>query len=224
MRVLVVEDERKVGSFIRQGLEEEGYVVELAADGAAAMEMLAGPAYDLIVLDLMLPKADGFAVLRELRRRRLRTPTLIVTARDEIVDRVTGLDLGADDYLTKPFSFDEFLARVRALLRRGGLPGRPALVFEDLTLDPATRMVKRGGVPIALTAREFDLLAYFMQNPGRVLTRHMIAAKVWPADVDPVSNAIDVCVSQLRHKLRARGAPPLLRTARGLGYVLGREA
>src|SRR5215813_261818 len=144
MRILVVEDERKVASFLRQGLQEEGHAVETAADGAAALDLaLEAPGYDLVVLDLMLPKRDGFEVLKTLRRRRIQTPVLVLTARDAVSDKVTGLDLGADDYLTKPFSFDEFLARVRALLRRGTGQRTPVMKLDDLTLDPATRTVTR---------------------------------------------------------------------------------
>src|SRR5262245_44785147 len=158
MRILVVEDERKVASFLRQGLQEEGHAVEVAADGAAALDLLfAEPTYDLVVLDLMLPKRDGFEVLKTLRQRRVQTPVLVLTARDTVEDKVTGLDLGADDYLTKPFSFDEFLARVRALLRRGTGQRSPVMKLDDLTLDPATRTITRGSRRITCTAREYAL-------------------------------------------------------------------
>src|SRR6266571_4851249 len=164
MRILVVEDERKVASFIRQGLEEEGHTVEVAADGAAALDlMVAGPPHDLVVLDLMLPKRDGFEVLRQARSKHVETPVLVLTARDGVSDRVMGLDLGADDYLTKPFAFDEFLARVRALLRRGQTVAPPVLRVADLTLDPATREVRRGSRALTFTMREYALLEYFMR-------------------------------------------------------------
>jgi DNA-binding response OmpR family regulator len=221
MRILVVEDERKVASFLRQGLQEEGHAVEVAADGAAALELLvAAPEYDLVVLDLMLPKRDGFEVLRDLRRRKIRTPVLVLTARDAVADKVTGLDLGADDYLTKPFAFEEFLARVRALLRRGAAPGAPVLRLADLTLDPATRAVTRGPRRITLTAREYALLEYFLRNVGRVLTRPMIAQHVWGLDFDPESNIVDVYVGYLRRKIDADGDRRLLHTVRGAGYRL----
>ncbi len=221
MRILVVEDERKVAGFIRQGLEEEGHRVEVAGDGAAALDLAAeGPPYDLIVLDLMLPVRDGFSVLEVLRGRGVRTPVLVLTARDSVGDKVAGLDRGADDYLTKPFAFEEFLARVRALLRRSGEPRPPVLRVADLALDPATREVTRGGRRIALTAREYALLEYFMRNPGRVLTRPMIAEHVWGIDFDTETNIIDVYVGYLRKKIDAEGEPRLLHTVRGAGYAL----
>ncbi|OGL10305.1 MAG: DNA-binding response regulator [Candidatus Rokubacteria bacterium RIFCSPLOWO2_02_FULL_73_56] len=221
MRILVVEDERKVAGFIRQGLAEEGHTVEVSADGAEALELLlAGPPYDLVVLDLMLPGRDGVTVLRTARARGVRTPVLVLTARDSVADRVTGLDLGADDYLTKPFAFEEFLARVRALLRRAG-EGRPApLTLDTLALDPATRAVTRGGRRVELTTREHALLEYFLRNTGRVLTRPMIAEHVWGVDFDTESNVIDVYVGYLRRKIDAPGERRLLHTVRGAGYVL----
>jgi len=221
MRVLVVEDERKVAGFIRQGLEEEGHAVEVAGDGVGALDLVLGaPPYDLIVLDVMLPRLDGFSVLRKLRDERVPTPVLLLTARDSVPERVAGLDLGADDYLTKPFAFDEFLARVRALLRRAQAPAPPVLRVADLTLDPATRQVRRGRKTVALTTREYALLEYFMRNAGRVLTRPMLAEHVWGLDFDAESNIIDVYVGYLRRKLDADGHPPLLHTVRGAGYVL----
>jgi DNA-binding response OmpR family regulator len=221
MRVLVVEDERKVASFLRQGLEEEGHTVEVAADGVTALDLILGaPAYDLIVLDVMLPRLDGFSVLRTLRADRVATPVLVLTARDTVPDKVTGLDLGADDYLTKPFAFDEFLARVRALLRRGQAPTPPVLRVADLTLDPATREVRRAGKTVALTTREYALLEYFMRNAGRVLTRPMIAEHVWGLDFDTESNIIDVYIGYLRRKIDRDGLPALLHTVRGAGYAL----
>ena len=224
MRVLVVEDERKVANFIRQGLEEEGHTVEVAEDGAEALDrLLVGLPYDLVVLDVMLPRRDGLSVLKALRDKRVSTPVLLLTARDGVADKVAGLDLGADDYLTKPFAFDEFLARVRALLRRPAGQAAPALRLEDLTLDPATRGVSRGGRSIGLTTREFALLEYFMRNIGRVLTRPMIAEHVWGVDFDRESNVIDVYVGYLRRKIDGPGERPLLHTVRGAGYVLRAE-
>jgi len=224
MRVLVVEDERKVASFIRQGLEEEGHAVDVAADGVRALELaLGGPPYDLIVLDVMLPGKDGLAVLRTLRGERVPTPVLLLTAKDRVADKVTGLDLGADDYLTKPFAFGEFLARVRALLRRGSGQGAAILRVADLTLDPATRQAARGARRIPLTTREYALLDYFLRNVGRVLSRPMLAEHVWGLDFDPESNIVDVYVGYLRKKIEADGEARLLHTVRGAGYVLRAE-
>jgi DNA-binding response OmpR family regulator len=224
MRVLVVEDERKVASFIRQGLEEEGHAVEVATDGSRALDLaLAGSPYDLIVLDIMLPGTDGWTVLRTLRDRRVSTPVLLLTARDRVADKVIGLDLGADDYLTKPFAFEEFLARVRALLRRGSSQGAAVLRFADLALDPASREATRGGRRILLTTREYALLEYFLRNAGRVLSRPMLAEHVWGLDFDPESNIVDVYVGYLRKKVEADGGPRLLHTVRGAGYVLRGE-
>jgi DNA-binding response OmpR family regulator len=224
MRVLVAEDERKVANFIRQGLEEEGHTVEVAEDGAEALDrLLASLPYDLVVLDVMLPRRDGFSVLKALRDKRVSTPVLLLTAREAVADKVAGLDLGADDYLTKPFAFDEFLARVRALLRRQAGQAAPALRLEDLTLDPATRGVSRGSRSIGLTTREFALLEYFLRNAGRVLTRPMIAEHVWGVDFDRESNVIDVYVGYLRRKIDGPGERPLLHTVRGAGYALRAE-
>ena len=211
MRILVVEDERKVASFIRQGLEEEGYAVELAADGATALDLLTGgPPYDLVVL-------------KAARAKGVQTPVLLLTARDTVADKVAGLDQGADDYLTKPFSFDELLARVRALLRRGQGQRAPVLRLDDLTLDPATREVRRGARRITLTAREYALLEYFLRSVGRVLTRPMLAEHVWGLDFDPESNIVDVYVGYLRRKVDGPGERRLLHTVRGAGYVLRSE-
>jgi len=224
MRILVVEDDRKVASFIRKGLEEEGHAVEVASDGAAAIERATdGAAWDLVVLDVMLPKGDGFSVLKALREEGLRMPVLMLTARDAVGDKVTGLDLGADDYLSKPFAFEEFLARVRALLRRSGGRPAPLLRLADLTLDPATREVRRGARRVELTAREHTLLEYFLRNAGRVLTRPMLAQHVWGLDFDPESNVVDVYVGYLRRRIEGPGEPRLLHTVRGVGYVLKEE-
>ena len=225
MRLLVAEDDRKVASFIRQGLEEEGYAVEIAPDGAAALDLiLGGPRFDLVILDVLLPRQDGFAVLRTLREHRIETPVLFLTARDTIPDRVAGLDLGADDYLTKPFAFDELLARVRALLRRGQGRHAPLLKVADLTLDPATREVTRGDRKIGLTVREYALLEYLMRHAGRVQTRPMLAEHVWGLDFDPESNVVDVYVGYIRRKIDGPGERRLFHTIRGAGYVLRDEA
>jgi len=224
MRILVVEDERKVASFIRQGLEEEGYAVEVVGDGAAALErLIEGPSTDLVVLDIGLPKLDGLVVLKAARQQKIQAPVLLLTARDRLSDKVAGLDLGADDYLTKPFAFDEFLARVRALLRRGGGQRAPVLRVGDLSLDPATREVTRGRRRVTLTAREYALLEYLMRSAGRVLTRPMLAQHVWGLEFDPESNIVDVYVGYLRRKIDGEGEPPLVHTVRGAGYVLKEE-
>jgi DNA-binding response OmpR family regulator len=224
MRILVVEDERKVAAFVRQGLVEEGHAVEVAADGDAALEAVAdGPPFDLVVLDVMLPKRDGLDVLRSLRALRVQTPVLLLTARDGVADKVAGLDAGADDYLAKPFAFEEFLARVRALLRRGRGGAEPVLRLADLSLDPATRAVLRGRRRITLTAREYALLEYFLRNAGRVLTRPMITQHVWGMDWDPQSNIVDVYVGYLRRKVDADGELRLVQTVRGAGYMLNAE-
>jgi heavy metal response regulator len=223
MRILLVEDERKVASFIRKGLEEEGYAVDVAAEGETGLAMGLDRLHDVIILDVMLPGKPGFQVVRELRQAKVATPVLLLTAREALEDKVQGLDAGADDYLTKPFAFAELLARVRALLRRGVAAGAPVLQVADLALDPARRTVKRGGDAIALTNREFALLEYFLRNPGRVLTRTMIAEHVWDYSFDSTTNVIDVYVTYLRKKIDAGREPKLLHTVRGVGYVLKSE-
>jgi heavy metal response regulator len=221
VRILVVEDDRKVARFVRQGLCEEGHAVEIATDGAEALDfVLIEPAYDLIILDVMLPGQDGFGVLKTLRAHKVAAPVLILTARDSVPDRVAGLDLGADDYLTKPFAFEEFLARVRALLRRHNVARAPILTIDDLVVDPATRRVTRGERRIELTARQYALLEYFLRNAGRVLSRQMIAQHVWGLGFDAESNVIDVYVGYLRRKIDRDRERRLLHTVRGAGYVL----
>jgi heavy metal response regulator len=223
VRLLVVEDENKVASFIKKGLEEEGYAVDLAADGEAGLAMALERVHDLIILDIRLPKMDGLQVLQTLRQDKITTPVLLLTVRATIEDKVLGLDAGADDYLTKPFAFQELVARVRALLRRRAETEPSVLQVGDLSLDPARRTVTRGGVKIDLTAREFSLLDYFMRNPGRVLTRTMIAEHVWDYSFDTSTNVIDVYVNYLRKKIDAEREPKLLHTVRGVGYVLRAE-
>ncbi|GAB4256535.1 MAG: response regulator transcription factor [Deferrisomatales bacterium] len=223
MRILVVEDEEKVASFIRKGLEEERYAVDVALDGEEGLELAQLTAYDLIILDLMLPKIDGFRFLQELRDESVGTPVLVLTARDAVSDKVKGLDLGADDYLTKPFSFSELLARVRALLRRGKPQRSPILQVADLTLDPAARRVARAGRQVELTAKEYALLEYFMRHAGQVLTRTMISEHVWDQSFDSYTNVIDVYVNYLRKKIDHGFEPKLIHTVRGVGYVLREE-
>lgn len=220
MRLLVIEDEQKVANFIKQGLEEEGYAVDHAADGASGLQMALEGLHDVIVLDVLLPRLDGLGVLQQLRQENVTTPVLLLTVRATIEDKVLGLDAGADDYLTKPFAFEEFVARVRALLRRRAETAPPILQVADLALDPARRVVSRGDQKIDLTPREFALLDYFMRNPGRVLTRTMIANRVWDYTFDAATNVIDVYVNYLRKKIDSGHDDKLLHTVRGVGYVL----
>ena len=220
MRILVVEDEKKVAGFIKKGLEEEGYAIDVAFDGSEGLLMALDGVHDLIILDINLPKLDGLRVLQEFRKNQGKTPVLLLTVRAAIEDKVLGLDTGADDYLTKPFSFQELLARIRALLRRRVEAAPPLIQVADLTLDPARRVVSRGTEKIDLSTKEFALLDYFMRNPGRVLTRTMIAEHVWDYDFDPMSNIIDVYVNYLRKKIDAGREPKLIQTVRGVGYVM----
>lgn len=220
MRILVVEDEAKVASFVQKGLEEEGYAVDVAPDGDTGLAMGLDRVHDLILLDVHLPGRNGFSVLRELRDKQVTTPVLLLTVRATIEDKVLGLDSGADDYLTKPFAFQELLARVRALLRRKGDDRSAVLQVADLTLDPARREAFRGPDRIELTSKEFALLDYFMRNPGRVLTRTQIAEHVWDYDFDSMTNVIDVYVNYLRKKIDRGRDPKLIHTVRGAGYVM----
>jgi two-component system copper resistance phosphate regulon response regulator CusR len=223
MRILVVEDERKVAQFIKKGLEEEGYAVDLASDGEEGLAMALDGVHDLIVLDIALPKMDGLRVLKRLREEKAPNPVLLLTVRATIEDKVFGLDSGADDYLTKPFAFQELVARIRALLRRKAEAGAPLLRFADLVLDPARRLVSRGEEKIELTGKEFSLLEYFLRNPGRVLSRAMISEHVWDYDFDTESNVIDVYVNYLRRKIDSGRKKKLIQTVRGAGYVLKEE-
>jgi heavy metal response regulator len=223
VRILIVEDEKKVASFIKKGLEEEGYAADVATDGEEGLALGLTRVHDLIILDIRLPKMDGLHVLQALRHDRVTAPVLLLTVRATIEDKVLGLDAGADDYLTKPFAFQELVARVRALLRRRTEGEPTVLCIDDLTLDPARRTVTRGDERIDLTPREFALLDYFMRNPGRVLTRTMIAEHVWDYSFDTSTNVIDVYVNYLRRKIDAGRASKLLHTVRGVGYVLKAE-
>jgi len=222
MRVLVVEDEVRIAGFIKKGLEEESYAVDVVGDGSAALDWVAGTGYDLILLDVMLPGLNGFEVCRLLRDRGVATPVLMLTARDEVDDRVTGLDAGADDYLPKPFAFKELLARMRALTRRTSPAATPetVLALADLKLDTVTHMAQRGGREIELTAKEYALLEYFMRHPRRPLSRTMIRESIWGYDYYGASNVVDVYVRHLRRKLEVKGDPPLIHTVRGVGYKL----
>ncbi len=220
MRILLVEDELKMAGFISKGLKEEHYAVDVAHNGEEALFLAGGLPYDLIILDLMLPDTDGLSVCRTLRGKKINAPILIITARDSIRDKVTGLDVGADDYLTKPFSFEEFLARVRALLRRNRSGKSAVLKVADLELDQLTHAVKRAGKPIELTSKEYALLEYFMLNAGEVITRTMISEHVWNEDFDSFTNIIDVYVNHLRKKIENNKSKPLIHTVHGAGYVL----
>ncbi|HEX6436292.1 MAG TPA: response regulator transcription factor [Candidatus Binatia bacterium] len=219
MHILVVEDETKVASFIRRGLEASSYSVDVEHDGAAGLKRLLEHDYDLIILDVMLPRLDGLSLMKEIRQRQINIPVLLLTARVTIADKVMGLDLGADDYLTKPFIFEELLARVRALLRRS--TSAPALLAAaDLRLDPATREVTRGGKRIDLTPKEFALLEFLLRRHDQVLSRAVIAQHVWGVNYDTFTNVIDVYVNYLRNKIDNGFQIKLIHSVRGVGYVL----
>lgn len=220
MRILVIEDETKLAQALQKGLSEEGYAVDVALDGTEGLHRARNTAYDLILLDLMIPELSGLELLRALRAEGQSVPVLILTARDAVQDRVRGLDSGADDYLTKPFAFEELLARVRALLRRGAsAPELAVLRVADLELEPATRTVRRAGQPLALSPKEFALLEYFMRHPNRVLSRTVLSEHVW-GELDTLTNVIDVYVHHLREKIDKGFSPKLIHTVRGVGYVL----
>ena len=221
MRILLIEDDQEAAQLLATGLREEGWVVDTADSGDAGDEMASVNAYDAIVLDWMLPDRDGIAVCRSLRVNGLQAPILILTARDAIEDRVLGLNAGADDYLTKPFAFAELLARLHALLRRSELTRPVLLVVEDLTLDPRSHEVTRGGVPISLTPKEYAILETLMRHPGEVVSRIYLTEHVWEDERDSLMNLVDVHVSHLRRKVDQGGATPLIHTVRGLGYRLG---
>jgi two-component system, OmpR family, response regulator len=225
VRALVVEDDATIADFVARGLREAGFAVDCAGDGDAALERAREHAYDVAIVDVMLPKRDGLAVIDEMRRRGIATPVLILSARRSVDDRVKGLQAGGDDYLTKPFAFAELIARVHALMRRATrAPETTSLVVEDLTLDLLTRRVTRGGTAIDLRPREFALLEYLMRNAGRVVSKTMILSHVWEYSFDPQTNIVDVLVSRLREKIDRPFEKKLLQTARGVGYVLGGAA
>ena len=223
MRILVVEDEKKVASFIKKGLEEEHYAVDIAYDGEEGLVLADINEYDLILLDIMLPKLDGMEVLRRIRGNGSGVPILMLTAKDAVEDIASGLDSGSDDYLTKPFSFVELVARVRALLRRKTKEKTDLLTIDDLILSTSTHRVKRGGREIELTAKEYALLEYFMRNPNRILTRTLITEHVWDYHFDPSTNVVDVYVNYLRKKIDQGFEKKLIHTIRGSGYMIKDE-
>ena len=220
MRILIVEDEKKVAGFVKKGLEEETYAVDVAHDGEEGLYLAKEGYYDLVILDLMLPKMGGLEVLSELRGGKKDVPILLLTAKDTVEDRVTGLNKGADDYLTKPFAFSELLARVRVLLRRGKAEVKTELQIADLSLNLVSHKVNRGGGEVELTGKEYSLLEYFMRNQGKVLTRTMIAEHVWDYNFDTFTNVIDVYVNHLRKKVDKGHSKKLLHTLRGVGYIM----
>jgi len=221
MRVLVVEDDQEAARLLARGLREEGWVVDVAHSGETGDEMASVNSYDAIVLDWLLPDRDGIAVCRSLRARGLHVPILLLTARDAVEDRVLGLNAGADDYLTKPFAFAELLARLHALLRRSELTRPVLLTVGDLTLDPLSHVVSRGGAPISLTPREYAILETLMRRAGEVVSRVHLGESVWENDLDSLTNLVDVHMSHLRRKVDRGGMPPLIHTVRGYGYRLG---
>jgi heavy metal response regulator len=220
MRILLVEDEKKVSTFVERGLVAERYAVDVAADGRDGLELAQTYAYDLIILDLNLPSMDGKEVLQRIRRQNTSVPVIVLTARDALEDKVKLFEIGADDYLTKPFAFAELLVRVKALLRRGPVNRASTILLRDLELDRLTQQVKRAGRRMDLTAKEYSLLEYLMMNPGRVLSRNMIIEHVWDQSFDGITNIVDVYVRHLRAKLDDPHDFKMIRTVRGAGYMI----
>lgn len=220
MRILVVEDEKKVASFIKKGLEEEFYSVDVAFDGKEGLKLALSEEYDLIILDLMLPFKDGLSILKELREEKIFTPVLILTARDTIQDKVTGLDSGADDYLAKPFSFEELLARIRALLRRNSIDKNNILKAGDLKLDTQAHKAFRNDIEIQLTAKEYAILEYLMRNKNRVISRTKLSEHIYEFHFDPETNVIDVYINKLRNKIDKGFDKQIIHTVRGVGYLV----
>jgi heavy metal response regulator len=220
MKILVVEDEKKVGAFIKKGLEEDRYNVEVAFDGDKGEELASQGSFDLIILDILMPKKDGLTMLKELRAKQITTPVLMITAKGSVEDKVKGLDTGADDYLVKPFAIAELLARVRSLLRRGGPEKSTALTVADLTLDLVSHKATRGENLIELTGKEYTLLEYFMRNTNKVLSRTIISEHIWHYNFDTGTNIIDVYINHLRNKIDGEFEKKLIHTVRGVGYMM----
>ncbi|MCK5117846.1 MAG: response regulator transcription factor [Candidatus Aegiribacteria sp.] len=220
MKVLIVEDEKQVLNFVKKGFKEHGFCVDTAMDGREGFFLAAGENYDCIVLDIMLPNLDGYEMVQQLRNKEIKTPVIFLTAKDTVEDKVKGLELGGDDYLVKPFSFSELLARVKALTRRGKEERKTHYQAGNLVLDISKRVVKRGEKAISLTPTEFTLLQYLLKHKGEVVTRTMISENVWGYDFDSMTNVIDVHITNLRKKIDLEGEKPLIRTLRGVGYVL----
>jgi two-component system copper resistance phosphate regulon response regulator CusR len=223
MKILLVEDNKKVASFVEKGLREEGYAVDVAYDGVDGALKAHVYDYDVVLLDVMLPGKTGLEIVHELRKQGKRVPVLLLTAMDATEDIVRGLDLGADDYLTKPFTFEELLARIRALLRRGGARRTDRLMYADIELDRLRHVASRGGIRLDLTPKEYQVLEYFMLKPEHVVRRTELLEKVWDLQFDPMSNVVDVHMANLRKKLQSDQKPPVLHTVRGVGYMLSSE-
>lgn len=223
MKVLLIEDEKKISNFVIKGLKEQGYVVESASEGKDGYLKASSQSYDVIVMDIMLPGRDGLSILKGLRKGGNTVPVILVTARSELDERLEGLNLGADDYLTKPFFLDELIARIQALHRRSSGQELSVRQLGDLVMNLTTREVKRGSMEVELTSREFNLLEYLMRSPGRVLTRTQILEQVWGYDFDPSTNVVDVCVRRLRKKVDMNFADSVVETVRGVGYRMRKE-
>jgi two-component system OmpR family response regulator len=221
MRVLIIEDDQKISGFVKRGLQEAGFAVDQAHDGRTGLHLALNETYDAAVIDLMLPQLDGLSVIQEMRRNQLQTPVIVLSARRSVDDRVKGLEIGSDDYLTKPFAFSELLARIQALIRRASDQGEPSrLTAGDLSMDLLKRRVERAGQEIELQPREFALLEYLLRNAGRVVSKTLIMEHVWNYHFDPQTNVVDVLVCRLRNKIDKAFETPLIHTIRGVGYVL----
>jgi two-component system, OmpR family, response regulator len=224
VKVLVIEDDKKIAGFIRKGLQAQGFVVEVCPEGDEGYALATSRPYDALVLDIMLPGRDGLSILRNLRQRKISLPVILLTARSELNERLEGLNLGADDYLTKPFFIEELIARLHAVIRRAAGTPQSILAAEDLTMNLLTREVKRAGVPISLTPREFSLLEHLLRSPGRVLTRVEICERVWDYHFDPGTNLVEVYIQRLRKKVDGNAPVKLIETIREVGYRIRGQA